>query len=124
VPFEGPYGFGQDRVATGWQRASLRPHEHSGSPSCERSHPLRPGGFVSVQIELGPSATQFVRDNSYGSSSPAGGYGRGTPSPASSLPPIKLYDHESARSSWMRRGPPVSPSRSSRPRSAPKARGD
>jgi hypothetical protein len=53
VPFEGSYGFGRDRITTGWQRASLR------APSRTSPEPLRPNTVVAVDIELGPSATLF-----------------------------------------------------------------
>ena len=50
VEFEGSYGFGRDRVSTGWQKASLRQLDHDLStptsrytPTCTRnhSHPAR-----------------------------------------------------------------------------------
>lgn len=65
VPFEGSYGFGRDRVTTGWQKASLRALDpiHSRPfepvPAFERRQPLRPGEVVPVDIALGPSATLF-----------------------------------------------------------------
>jgi uncharacterized protein len=46
VPFEGSYGFGRDRVTTGWQRASLRGQDSESTPSA-------------VDVALGPSATLF-----------------------------------------------------------------
>ena len=65
VPFEGSYGFGRDRVATGWQKASLRELDPDRStpsepvPTFARSEPLRPGEVVPVEFALGPSATRF-----------------------------------------------------------------
>lgn len=67
VPFEGSYGFGRDRVTTGWMRASMRGVDEERSrpfapvhPFTERQ-PLRPGEIVGVDIGLGPSATVFRR---------------------------------------------------------------
>lgn len=65
VGFEGSYGFGRDRVATGWQRASLREiDEHAstvGQPvhTFQSRQPLAPGEIVCVDVALGPSATVF-----------------------------------------------------------------
>lgn len=65
VPFEGSYGFGRDRVATGWMRASMRALDehasqpHQPVPRFTRPAPLRPGQIVEVHIPLGPSATVF-----------------------------------------------------------------
>jgi uncharacterized protein len=65
VPFEGSYGFGRDRVTTGWLKASLRALDPAASrpgepvPAFETSQPLRPGEVVAVDIPLGPSATLF-----------------------------------------------------------------
>ena len=65
VPFEGSYGFGRDRVATGWQRASLRALDPDRStdydpvPAFVRSEPLAPDMAVSIDVALGPSATLF-----------------------------------------------------------------
>jgi uncharacterized protein len=65
VPFEGSYGFGRDRVTTGWQRASLRALDEQRSRPYEPVHrlteraPLEPGEIVPVDIALGPSATLF-----------------------------------------------------------------
>lgn len=65
VPFEGSYGFGRDRVTTGWARASMRELDESKSrafepvPAFARREPLRPEEVVAVDIPLGPSATQF-----------------------------------------------------------------
>jgi predicted acyl esterase len=65
VPFEGSYGFGRDRVTTGWQKASVsaldpalsRPFEPI--PTFAERRPLRHGQVVPVDIALGPSATRF-----------------------------------------------------------------
>lgn len=65
VPFEGSYGFGRDRVSTGWMRASMRAldedasHPHDPVPAYTRRDPLRPRQIVQVDIPLGPSATLF-----------------------------------------------------------------
>ena len=65
VGFEGSYGYGRDRVATGWQRASLRELDESESrpespvPTFLRPQPLRAGEVVLVRIALSPSATFF-----------------------------------------------------------------
>lgn len=65
VGFEGSYGYGRDRVATGWQRASLRELDESESrpeapvPTFLRPQPLRRGEPVPVRIALSPSATFF-----------------------------------------------------------------
>ncbi|QGH70152.1 CocE/NonD family hydrolase [Pseudactinotalea sp. HY158] len=65
VGFEGSYGFGRDRVATGWQRASLRELDEDASRIGEPVHtyrtrePLRPGEVVPVDVALGHSATLF-----------------------------------------------------------------
>ncbi|WP_347350333.1 CocE/NonD family hydrolase [Intrasporangium sp.] len=65
VGFEGSYGFGRDRVATGWQQASLRRLDESASTTGEPVHtfltrrPLVPGEVVAVDVALGPSATLF-----------------------------------------------------------------
>lgn len=65
VGFEGSYGFGRDRVATGWQKASLRQLDEDASSPAEPVHtyrvsePLRPGQVVPVEVALGPSATLF-----------------------------------------------------------------
>lgn len=65
IPFEGSYGFGRDRVATGWQRASLREVDAEQSTDGEPVHtfsrrqPLSPGEIVPVDVALGPSATVF-----------------------------------------------------------------
>jgi uncharacterized protein len=64
VPFEGSYGFGRDRVTSGWQRASLRGLDRQSRvwepvPACTDPQPLRPGEIVAVDVALGPSATLF-----------------------------------------------------------------
>lgn len=65
VPFEGSYGYGRDRVSTGWLRASMRALDPDAStpfapvPTYARRDPLRPGEIVQVDIPLGPSATLF-----------------------------------------------------------------
>jgi uncharacterized protein len=65
VPFEGSYGFGRDRVTTGWLKASLRALDQQHSrpfepvPACIRREPLSPGEVVQADIALGPSATFF-----------------------------------------------------------------
>jgi predicted acyl esterase len=65
IPFEGSYGFGRDRITTGWLKASLRALDQQRSrpfdpvPTCSRRQPLAPGQVVLVDIALGPSATLF-----------------------------------------------------------------
>src|ERR1700730_12662746 len=65
VAFEGGFGYGRDRVATGWQRASLRALDAGESepwepvPSCLERQPLRPGEVVAVDVAVWPSATLF-----------------------------------------------------------------
>lgn len=65
VPFEGSYGFGRDRVTTGWLKASLRALDEQRSrpfdpvPAFDHRQPLAPGEVVPVDIALGPSATRF-----------------------------------------------------------------
>jgi putative CocE/NonD family hydrolase len=65
VPFEGSYGFGRDRITTGWLKASLRALDEPGSrpfdpvPALTRREPLAPGQVVAADIALGPSATLF-----------------------------------------------------------------
>ena len=64
-PFEGSYGFGRDRITTGWLKASLRGLDRGESrsfepvPACTSPQPLEPGKVVAVDIALGPSATFF-----------------------------------------------------------------
>ena len=65
VPFEGSYGYGRDRVTTGWQRAALRAADRDLSqpwepvPACTDPQPLQTGEVVAVDVALGPSATLF-----------------------------------------------------------------
>jgi hypothetical protein len=65
VPFEGSYGWGRDRVTTGWQKASLRALDPDASTpylpvhTFDRPEPLRRGEVVQVPIALGHSATRF-----------------------------------------------------------------
>ena len=65
VGFEGSYGYGRDRVTTGWQKASLRAldaelsHPWEPVPACTDPHPLHPGEVVAVDVALSPSATRF-----------------------------------------------------------------
>ena len=65
VPFEGSYGFGRDRITTGWLKASLRALDPGESrpfepvPACTHPEPLAPGQVVATDIALGPSATFF-----------------------------------------------------------------
>jgi putative CocE/NonD family hydrolase len=65
VPFEGGFGYGRDRIATGWQRTSLRRIDPEQStpwepvPPCVERQPLRPREVVAVDVALGPSATLF-----------------------------------------------------------------
>ncbi|MTD13576.1 CocE/NonD family hydrolase [Nakamurella sp. YIM 132087] len=65
VPFEGSYGFGRDRVTTGWQRVSMRELDEEksrpGRPehTFDRPQPMTTGEVVPVDVALGPSATSF-----------------------------------------------------------------
>jgi putative CocE/NonD family hydrolase len=65
VEFEGSYGYGRDRVTTGWQRVALRALDPELSrpwepvPSCTELRPVSAGEVVAVDVELGPSATLF-----------------------------------------------------------------
>ena len=65
IGFEGSYGYGRDRVATGWQNVALRELDDKRSrpfepvPACTERKPLRPGEVVPVDIALGPSSTLF-----------------------------------------------------------------
>ncbi|RZT25844.1 hypothetical protein EV589_1588 [Mycobacterium sp. BK558] len=67
VPFEGSYGFGRDRVSTGWLRASMRALDEEQSRPFAPVHTftdpqkLRAGEVAEVDIALGPSATLFRR---------------------------------------------------------------
>jgi uncharacterized protein len=63
IPFEGSYGFGRDRVTTGWLKASLRELDADSSrpfepvPAFARREPLAAGQVVQADLALGPSAT-------------------------------------------------------------------
>jgi putative CocE/NonD family hydrolase len=65
VPFEGSYGYGFDRVTTGWLKASLRKLDSARSTPWRPVHtydefqPLKPHEVVVVDIALLPSATFF-----------------------------------------------------------------
>jgi uncharacterized protein len=65
VGFEGSFGYGRDRVATGWQRAALRTIDPQRSATGEPvatlndPQPLSSGHIVAVTVALGPSATVF-----------------------------------------------------------------
>jgi putative CocE/NonD family hydrolase len=65
VNFEGSYGYGRDRVTTGWQRVLLRGLDPELSrpwdpvPTLVRPQPVKPGDVVALDIALGPSATLF-----------------------------------------------------------------
>ena len=65
VPFEGSYGYGRDRVTTGWQRVALRALDHDLSqpwepvPAYTDPQPVRAGEVVAGDVALGPSATLF-----------------------------------------------------------------
>lgn len=65
VGFEGSYGYGRDRVSTGWQRVSLRTLDPELSRPAEPvttgtdPRPVSAGQVVEVNVALGPSATLF-----------------------------------------------------------------
>ncbi|MFD8988166.1 CocE/NonD family hydrolase [Streptomyces goshikiensis] len=65
VPFEGSYGYGRDRVATGWQNLALRALDADLSrpfepvPACLVREPVPAGQVVPVDIALGASSTLF-----------------------------------------------------------------
>ncbi|WP_167108768.1 CocE/NonD family hydrolase [Mycobacterium sp. DL592] len=65
VDFEGSYGYGRDRVSTGWQRVSLRALDAEQSrpwlpvPACTEPQPVSPGQVVAVDVALVDSATLF-----------------------------------------------------------------
>ncbi|MGS0683984.1 CocE/NonD family hydrolase [Nakamurella sp. GG22] len=65
VPFEGSYGFGRDRVTTGWLMTSLRSLDPVGSrpfepvPRFTDLQALASGQVVEVAVPLGPSSTLF-----------------------------------------------------------------
>jgi uncharacterized protein len=90
IPFEGSYGFGRDRITTGWLKASLRALDETASrpnepvPACTARQPLAPGQVVQADLALGPSATMFragavvtpgavVPGGTYGSAASPGG---------------------------------------------------
>lgn len=68
VPFEGSYGFGRDRITTGWLRASMRALDEQRSrpfepvPTFAGHELLQAGQVVQVDVPLGPSATLFRAD--------------------------------------------------------------
>jgi putative CocE/NonD family hydrolase len=65
VAFEGAYGYGRDRVATGWARVALRALDPAMSQpwepvaTCMKPQPVSAGEVVAVDVALGPSATLF-----------------------------------------------------------------
>lgn len=65
VGFEGSYGYGRDRVSTGWQRVALRALDPDLSrpwepvAACTEPRPVSAGEIVEVNLALGPSATLF-----------------------------------------------------------------
>jgi hypothetical protein len=65
VEFEGSYGYGRDRVATGWQRVALRGLDAGLSqpwepvPTCAEPQRISADEVVAVDVALGPSATLF-----------------------------------------------------------------
>ncbi|TAM70984.1 CocE/NonD family hydrolase [Mycobacterium sp.] len=65
VGFEGSYGYGRDRVTTGWQRIALRTLDPGLSRPAEPvttgtdPWPVSAGEVVEVNVALGPSATLF-----------------------------------------------------------------
>lgn len=65
VGFEGSYGYGRDRVTTGWQRVALRALDPELSRPAEPviagtdPRPVSPGELAVVEVALGPSATLF-----------------------------------------------------------------
>jgi predicted acyl esterase len=67
VPFEGSYGYGYDRVSTGWLRVALRKLDVERSSPWQPAHcydelqPVGAGEIAPVAIELMPSATFFRR---------------------------------------------------------------
>ena len=67
VPFEGSYGYGFDRITTGWLKASLRKLDPDRSNpwrpvhTYDETQPLKPGEVVPMDIALLPSATFFRR---------------------------------------------------------------
>lgn len=65
VPFEGSYGYGRDRVASGRLRMSLREADAAASTQHQPEHtfrtsqPVAPNDAVRLDIPLSPSATLF-----------------------------------------------------------------
>ena len=65
VPFEGSYGYGFDRVTTGWLKATLRKLDPDRSTpwrpvhTYDEAQPVEPGEVVPVEIALLPSSTFF-----------------------------------------------------------------
>jgi uncharacterized protein len=65
VGFEGAYGYGRDRVTTGWQRVALRALDAELSQpwepvsACDQPQLVSAGEVVAVDVALGPSATLF-----------------------------------------------------------------
>jgi predicted acyl esterase len=65
VPFEGSYGFGLDRITTGWAKLSHRePDRELSRPDVpvnrdDEPRPLAPGEVAEIELALGPSATFF-----------------------------------------------------------------
>lgn len=65
IGFEGSYGYGRDRVTTGWQNVALRELDEKESrpfepvPACIERKPLKPGEVVPVNVALGSSSTLF-----------------------------------------------------------------
>src|ERR1700755_2905819 len=65
VEFEGSYGYGRDRVATGWKRGFVgafgpglsRPGEPIATGTAPQ--PISVGEVVAIDVALGPSATLF-----------------------------------------------------------------
>ncbi len=69
VGFEGSYGYGRDRVTTGWLKASLRELYQEISKPWAPEHtflhprPLKAAEIVAVDVALLPSATLFRKDD-------------------------------------------------------------
>jgi predicted acyl esterase len=69
VEFEGSYGYGRDRVSTGWLKSSLRELDQDRSKPWAPEHklirpqPLHSGEIVPVDIALLPSATLFRKED-------------------------------------------------------------
>jgi predicted acyl esterase len=88
VEFEGSYGYGRNRVATGWQRVALRALDPELSqpwepvPTCAELHPVSAGEVVAVDVAPGAPA------NSCGWWLPGAGCPRVTRWPVSSPRPI------------------------------------